>query len=76
MNPTQHDHDDMPEEIDFSNGERGKFYREGAQLQLPIHLETSVQNTLAELANAKGVDLSVFVNELLKKDIELIQMGR
>ena len=75
MNPEQH-HDDMPREIDFSGGERGKFYRNNAQLQLPIHLETNVQNTLAELANAKGVDLSVFVNDLLKKDIELIQMGR
>lgn len=44
--------------------------------QLPIHLEVNVQKTLAEMANAKGVDLSVFVNDLLKKDIELIQMGR
>ena len=66
----------MRDEYDFTNGERGKFYRKDAQLQLPIHLEASVQNTLTELANAKGVDLSVFVNELLKKDIELIQMGR
>lgn len=74
MNP--HDNDDMPQEIDFSGGERGKFYRPNAQVQLPIHLENNVQNTLAELANAKGVDLSVFVNDLLKKDIELIQMGR
>lgn len=74
MNP--HDNDDMPQEIDFSGGERGKFYRANAQIQLPIHLESSVQNTLAALANAKGVDLSVFVNDLLKKDIELIQMGR
>ena len=73
---TQSHDDDMPKEIDFSGGERGKFYRKDAQLQLPIHLEASVQNTLAALANAKGVDLSVFVNELLKKDIELIQMGR
>ena len=74
MNP--HDNDDMPQEIDFSGGKRGKFYRANAQVQLPIHLESSVQNTLAALANAKGVDLSVFVNDLLKKDIELIQMGR
>ncbi len=68
--------DDMPEEIDFSQGERGKFYRKNAQLQLPIHLEASVQNTLVTLANAKGIELSVFVNELLKKDIELIEMSR
>lgn len=73
---TQTHDDDMPREIDFSGGTRGKFYRKDARLQLPIHLETSVQNTLATLANAKGVDLSVFVNELLKKDIELIQMSR
>ena len=71
-----HDNDDIPDEIDFSGGERGKFYHEDAQLQLPIHLEASVQKTLTELANAKGVDLSVLVNDLLKKDIELIQMGR
>lgn len=70
------DNDDMPADIDFSGGTRGKFYRKGAQLQLPIHLDAQVQDTLANLANAKGIDLSVFVNDLLKKDIELIQMGR
>jgi hypothetical protein len=45
-------------------------------LQLPIHLGAQVQNTLASLANAKGVDPSVLVNDLLRKDIELIQMAR
>jgi hypothetical protein len=74
MNATTNDND-MPAEIDFSGGTRGKFFRPGAQLQLPIHLDAQVQNTLASLANAKGVDLSVFVNDLLKKDIELIQMA-
>jgi hypothetical protein len=68
--------DDMRDEYDFSKGERGKFYRKDAELQSPIHLDTHVQNALTELANAKGMELSVFVNELLKKDIELIQMGR
>ena len=27
---------DMPTEIDFSAGERGKFYRKGAELRLPV----------------------------------------
>jgi len=77
MNPIQtHDNDDIPAEIDFSNGTRGQFFLPGAQLQLPIHLDAQVQNTLASLANSKGIDLSVFINELLKKDIELIQMAR
>lgn len=76
MTPKQTHDDDMPADIDFSNATRGKFHRPGAQLQLPIHLDANVQNTLAALANAKGVDLSAFVNDLLKKDIELIQMAR
>lgn len=75
MNPIPND-DDMPAEIDFSGGVRGQFYRPDARLQLPIHLEANVQSTLAAIANAKGIDLSVFVNDLLKKDIELIQMAR
>lgn len=75
MNATSND-DDIPAEIDFSKGIRGKFYRPDAQLQLPIHLDAQVQNTLAAIANAKGIDLSVFVNDLLKKDIELMQMAR
>ena len=76
MNATSLPDDDMPAEIDFSKGVRGKFYRKGAQLQLPIHLDLQVQNALVAIANAKGVDLSVFVNDLLKKDIELIQLAR
>jgi len=74
MTTTQHD-DDMPSEIDFSGATRGKFYRAGATLQLPVYLDNDVQTTLATLANAKGVDLSVFVNDMLKKDIELIKMA-
>jgi len=35
-----------------------------------------VQATLAKLAQAKGVELSTLVNELLRKDIELIEIGR
>jgi hypothetical protein len=35
-----------------------------------------VQATLAALASAKGVDFSVLINDLLKKDIELIEIGR
>jgi hypothetical protein len=62
----------MRDEYDFSKGERSKFYRKDAELQLPIHLDTNVHNALTELANTKGMDLSVFVNELLKKDIELL----
>jgi len=48
----------------------------GAQLNLPLYLDQKVQATLAALASAKGMDFSALVNDLLKKDIELIEMGR
>ncbi|MBA55195.1 MAG: hypothetical protein CMK89_12140 [Pseudomonadales bacterium] len=66
----------MPAEIDFSKGERGKFYRPGAKLNMPIYLDEQVQDALAAIATAKGQELSTLVNDLLKKDIELIQMAR
>jgi hypothetical protein len=75
MSQIQHD-DDMPAEIDFSKGTRGKFFRPGAKLNLPVYLDDQVQSRLAALAEAKGVDFSVLVNDLLKKDIELIEMTR
>lgn len=72
--PTAGD-DDMPAEIDFSKGTRGKFFRPGAKLNLPVYLDEQVQARLAALANAKGVDLSALVNDLLRKDLELIEMA-
>ncbi len=70
------DNNDMPAEIDFSGAKRGQFYRAGTQLNLPVYLEQQVQTTLAALARAKGVDFSALINDLLKKDIELIEMAR
>lgn len=68
------DDDDMPAEIDFSGGKRGKFHQASAQLHLPVYLEREVQDRLAALASAKGVALSTLINE--KKDIELIELAR
>jgi hypothetical protein len=68
--------EDMLVEIDFSKGTRGKFFHPGARLNLPVYLDDQVQSRLAALADAKGVDFSALVNDLLKKDIELIEMAR
>jgi hypothetical protein len=46
------------------------------RLNMPVYLDDQVQATLAALAKAKGVELSALVNDLLKKDIELIELGR
>jgi len=71
----EHD-DDMPAEIDFSNAKRGKFHHPGQTLHVPVYLDDPVQARLAALASAKGVDLSTLVNDLLRKDIELIEAAR
>jgi hypothetical protein len=68
-----HIDDDIPGEIDCSKGTRGKFYKPDAVLRLPIYLDEKVESYLNERANAKGVELSVLVNDLLKKEIEIIE---
>ncbi len=75
-NQSHPDADDMPGEIDFSKGTRGKFYRPGALLNLPVYLEADVQAYLADRAQARGIEIAQLVNELLKKDIELIESVR
>ncbi len=63
----------MPAEIDFSGGTRGKFYRPNARLNLPIYLDADVQAYLGPIAARKGMPLSELTNELLKKEIAIIQ---
>lgn len=63
----------MREEYDFSKGERGKFYDPNAKKNLPVYLETEVLDYFAAKAKAKGVELNTMINDLLKKDIALIE---
>jgi cytidylate kinase len=63
----------MRREYDFSHAVRGKFYRKGAELRLPIYLDTKLQNQLERLAQRKGKELSEVVNQLIKKELELFE---
>ena len=63
----------MQKEYDFSNAERGKFYNSDATHQLPVYLEPEVLSYFADKAKNKGVELNTLINELLKKDIDLIE---
>ncbi len=66
----------MKQEYDFSKGERGKFYQPDLKLIPPVHLDPQVLEYLAARAKAKGIPLNELINSLLKKDIELIEVGR
>jgi Ribbon-helix-helix protein, copG family. len=63
----------MKREYDFSKGVRGKFYRKGAELRLPIYLDAKLQAQLEELARKKGKDMSEVVNQLVQKEVKSIK---
>ena len=68
--------DEIPAEIDFSGGSRGKFHRPNLRLNLPVYLDADVQAYLTALAARKGIPLSDLANELLKKDIAILEAGK
>ena len=63
----------MKDEYDFSKGVRGQFFRPDARLNIPVYLDQDVETWFTERAKAKGIDVQQLVNELLRKDISLIQ---
>ena len=65
----------MKDEYDFSNAERGRFYRADAVLAPPVLLDPVVLTFLSARAEARGVSLCELVNALLKKGIELIAIA-
>ena len=68
--------EDMPAEIDFSKGTRGKFFTPGAAMKLPVYLDAKIHAYLAAHARARGIEVEQLVNELLKKNIEMIEAAK
>lgn len=63
----------MKKEYDFPKGVRGKFYRPDIELNLPVYLDSDISKFMREYAKKKKVDTQTVVNELLRKDIELVK---
>lgn len=66
----------MKKHYDFSNAVVGKYYRPLEELELPVYLDKAVKTGLVQLSQQSGKDISLLVNELLKKDLELISSVR
>jgi hypothetical protein len=66
----------MKDHYDFSKGQRGKFHKADAVFRLPVYLDEAVQAYLAARAEAKGIELSDLVNDLLKREIDIIEAVR
>lgn len=64
----------MKREYDFSKGVRGKFYNADAEFNLPIYLEPEIAEFVRKLAKEKNVEISQIVNQLLRKDKEIIEL--
>jgi hypothetical protein len=63
----------LEDEYDFSGAERGKFFKKDAVLVPPVRLEPEILQFLLARAKARGATLDELVNQLLRKDIELIE---
>ncbi len=63
----------MKREYDFSKGVRGKFYRKAAELRLPIYLDAKLQEQLERFAEKNGKDVGEMVNQLVRKEVEVIE---
>ena len=63
----------MKDEYDFLKAERGKFYHPNAVFNFPVYLEPDVYEYINRLAEEKGMDIQILVNEWLRMNIKLIQ---
>ena len=68
--------DPLDQSIDFSKGERGKFYRPDMQLHIPVYLEPGVMESLTEIAHRKGFQLNELVNDLLRRELAIAETLR
>jgi hypothetical protein len=64
----------MKKEYDFSKAEQGKFYAAPENTQIPIYLEDDIFDFLKQkLLLDQEKSLQTVVNELLRKDIDIIK---
>jgi hypothetical protein len=59
---------------DFSKGIRGKFYRQGLRLRLPIYLEEEAWVFVENLARKKKKDVSSVVNQWIITNKQFARM--
>ncbi len=63
----------MKDQYVFSKGERGRFYDPNAELVIPIYLEQDVIGYLSERAESKGIEVEKLINDMLRRDIALVE---
>ena len=64
----------MKKEYDFSQGERGKFYRPDAEMNIPVYLDAENLSFVEKIAEKKNKNISTVVNELIRSDKQLADL--
>jgi hypothetical protein len=62
----------MKDEYDFSHAEQGKFYIPIEEIQIPIYLDQDIQQYLNQIGGFNQDKLRVLVNDILRKNLELL----
>lgn len=65
----------MKREYDFSKGIRGKFYRQGVRLLMPVYLDEDVAELVVRYAEQSQQDVQVVVNDILRRSKEVLQVS-
>jgi hypothetical protein len=63
----------MKNEYDFSGGERGRFFKPDAEINLPVYLNADVFAFVQNIAKKKNSDVSVVVNQLIHSDMQIAE---
>jgi hypothetical protein len=65
---------DIPEIMEIPpDAVRGKFYRPGAGGRVPVYLNKDLQDYLVAAAERKGITLNDLVNDLLSKEVAIVE---
>jgi hypothetical protein len=64
----------MKKEYDFSKGVRGKFSNPDGEFNLPVYLDRENAEFVQKLSREKKVDRNQIVNNLIRKDREIIEI--
>lgn len=63
----------MKPEYDFQKGVRGKFFHPDASIRVAVYLDLDIHDFFSAKAEKKGVEVDEIINELLKRDIAIIE---
>jgi hypothetical protein len=56
----------MKKHYDFSEAEKGKFYRPIEKLEIPVYSDKSIKKFYKEAATRKKIGLNKLINKILK----------